>query len=134
MALDQSALLEVLEALKAAEVDDRIRQAAETIYQALIEAELTAVIGAHPHQRTEARAGLRNGHRARTITTTAGDLELRIPRLRAGSFFPSVLERLRLGCPAPPRSKPSKLVMRVRFPSPALLSSTSATIFEHLLG
>ena len=45
MALDQSALLEVLEALKAAEVDDRVRQAAETIYQALIEARLTAVIG-----------------------------------------------------------------------------------------
>jgi hypothetical protein len=41
MALDQSALLEVLDVLKAAEVDDRIRQAAETIYQALIEAELS---------------------------------------------------------------------------------------------
>jgi putative transposase len=95
MALDQSALLEVLEALKAAEVDDRIRQAAETIYQALIEAELTAVIGAQPHQRTDTRAGLRNGHRARTISTTAGDLELKIPRLRAGSFFPSLLERRR---------------------------------------
>jgi putative transposase len=88
-------LLELLEMLKAAEVDDRIRQAAETIYQALIEAELTAVIGAHPHQRTEARAGLRNGHRPRTITTTAGDLELKIPWLRAGSFFPSLLERRR---------------------------------------
>ena len=48
MALDQSALLEVLEALKAADVDDRIRSAATTIYQALIEAELTAVIGAAP--------------------------------------------------------------------------------------
>jgi putative transposase len=95
MALDQSALLEVLEVLKAAEVDDRIRQAAETIYQALIEAELTAVIGAHPHQRTETRTGMRNGHRARTISTTAGDLELKIPRLRAGSFFPSLLERRR---------------------------------------
>lgn len=45
MTLDQSALLEVLDALKAAEVNDRVRQAAETIYQALIEAELTAVIG-----------------------------------------------------------------------------------------
>jgi Transposase, Mutator family len=91
MALDQSALLEVLDALKAAEVDDKIRQAAETIYQALIEAELSAVIGAFPHQRTEARSGHRNGYRARTLTTTAGDLELRIPKLRAGSFFPSLL-------------------------------------------
>src|SRR5689334_19197824 len=95
MARDQSALLELLDALKAAEVDDRIRQAAETIYQALIEAELTAVIGAHSYQRTETRPGMRNGHRARTISTTAGDLELKIPRLRAGSFFPSLLERRR---------------------------------------
>ena len=52
MALDQSALLEVLQALKAADVDDRIRSAATTIYQALIEAELTDVIGAAPHERS----------------------------------------------------------------------------------
>src|SRR3712207_5307952 len=95
MALDQSALLEVLQALKAAEVDDRVRAAATTIYQALIEAELTAVIGAGPHERTETRTAQRNGSRPRTLTTTAGDLELRIPKLRAGSFFPSLLERRR---------------------------------------
>ena len=95
MALDQSALLEVLDALTAAEVDDRIRQAAQTIYQALIEAELTHVIGAAPHQRTDARLTQRNGHRPRLLSTTAGDLELRIPKLRAGSFFPSLLERRR---------------------------------------
>jgi putative transposase len=95
MALDQSALLEVLDALKAADVDDRIRSAATTIYQALIEAELTAVIGASPHERTDARSAQRNGSRPRTLTTTAGDLELRIPKLRAGSFFPSLLERRR---------------------------------------
>ena len=90
MALDQSALLEVLDALKVAEVDDRIRQAAQTIYQALIEAELTSVIGAAPHQRTEARLAQRNGHRPRPKATTAGDLEPRILRC-AGSFFPSLL-------------------------------------------
>src|SRR5215213_6524498 len=95
MTLDQSALIEVLEALRAADVDDRIRQAAQTIYQALIEAELTAVIGAAPNERNESRTGQRNGHRSRILTTTAGDLELRIPKLRAGSFFPSLLERRR---------------------------------------
>jgi putative transposase len=95
MALDQSALLEVLEALKAAEVDDRIRQAAETIYQALIEAELASVIGALPHERSAACTGHRNGHRPRVLASSAGDLELRIPKLRAGSFFPSLLERRR---------------------------------------
>ena len=63
MALDQSALLDVLEALKGADVEDRIKQAATTIYQALIEAELTSVIGAGPHERTDARTAQRNGHR-----------------------------------------------------------------------
>jgi putative transposase len=95
MALDQSALLEVLDVLKAADVDARIRQAAETIYQALIEAELSSVIGAAPHERTGSRTAQRNGHRLRTLSSTAGDLELRIPKLRAGSFFPSLLERRR---------------------------------------
>ena len=95
MALDQSALLDVLEVLKVADVGDRVRQAAETIYQALIEAELTELIGAGPHERSAERTAQRNGHRARMLSTTAGDLELRIPKLRTGSFFPSLLERRR---------------------------------------
>jgi putative transposase len=61
----------------------------------LIEAELTSVIGAAPNQRTPERLAQRNGHRPRLLATTAGDLELRIPKLRAGSFFPSLLERRR---------------------------------------
>src|SRR4051794_9467037 len=95
MALDNAALLEVLEAMQAAGVEDRVRTAAQTIYQALIDAELTAVIGAGPWERTDRRTAQRNGSRSRTLTTTAGDLELRIPKLRAGSFFPSLLERRR---------------------------------------
>jgi putative transposase len=95
VALEQSALLEALEALEAADVDDRLRQAAQTISQALIEAGLTQVIGAAPNQRTPERLAQRNGHRPRVLATTAGDLELRIPKLRVGSFFPSLLERRR---------------------------------------
>jgi hypothetical protein len=52
IALDESALLELLEALKLADVDDRIRMATKTLYQALIEAELTTIEAA-PHERTE---------------------------------------------------------------------------------
>jgi len=48
MALDNAVLLEVLEAMQGAGVEDRVRTAAQTIYQALIDAELTAVIGAGP--------------------------------------------------------------------------------------
>ncbi len=65
------------------------------IYQALIEAELTSVFGAEPHERSDARTAQRNGHRPRILATTSGDLELRIPKLRTGSFFPALLERRR---------------------------------------
>jgi transposase-like protein len=95
MTLDHAALLHVLESMKAAEVDDRIRVAARTIYQALIDAELTSVIGAGPWEHTPARTGLRTGSRPRLLSTAAGDLELAIPKLRSGSFFPSLLERRR---------------------------------------
>jgi hypothetical protein len=64
------------------------------MYQALSEAELTAVIGAAPHERSPERVAHRDGHRAGTLTTTAGDLELPVPKLRTGSNFWSLLERL----------------------------------------
>ena len=67
MTLDHAALLEVLEAVKAAEVDGRIKLAAQTIYQALIDAELTHVIGAGPWEDTVTRTAQRNGTRPRLL-------------------------------------------------------------------
>jgi len=95
MALDQSALLDLLGELKLTDVTDRIRVATETLYQELIDAEASAFIGAAPFERTEDRTTHRNGTRARMLTTTAGELDLRIPKLRAGTFFPALLERRR---------------------------------------
>ncbi len=95
MAMDKSALLELLEMLKAADVDERIRLAAQNVYQALIDAEAADAIGAGRWERSEGRTAIRNGSRSRLLSTTAGDLELRIPKLRTGSFFPSLLERRR---------------------------------------
>jgi putative transposase len=95
MALDQSALLDLLAQLKLTDVSDRVRSVTETLYQELIDAEAASVIGAGKYERTGDRMAQRNGTRPRTLTTTAGDLELRIPKLRRGSFFPSLLERRR---------------------------------------
>ena len=92
MVLDQSAFLELLGELKLTEVADRIRTATETFYQELIEAEAAAFIGAAAFERTPVRTRQRNGSRPRTLTTTVGDLQLRIPKLRQGRFFPSLLE------------------------------------------
>jgi putative transposase len=71
---------------------DLFRRLLGDALQQLIEAELTATIGAAPHERTESRTNWRNGGRDRLLSTPAGDVELRIPKLREGSFFPSLLE------------------------------------------
>ena len=95
VALNESDLSELLVALKAGEVTDTIRASLEWVLQQLIEAEATAVIGARPHERTDTRVTQRNGHRSKLVSTAAGDVELAIPKLREGSFFPSLLERRR---------------------------------------
>ena len=95
MALDHSALLDLLAQLKLTDVTDRIRSVTETLYQELIDAEAASVIGAGKYERSDDRTTQRNGTRPRTLTTTAGDLQLQIPKLRRGSFFPSLLERRR---------------------------------------
>ena len=61
----------------------------------MIDAEATEVIQAERHERILSRTTQRNGTRPRLLTTKAGDVELKIPKLRKGSFFPSVLERRR---------------------------------------
>lgn len=60
--------------------------------QDLIETEAAEVIGADRYERTPACATHRNGSRARTLSTQAGDVQLRIPEVRQGSFFPVILE------------------------------------------
>ena len=91
MALDQSALLELLDLMRSADDGELMRRLLGTIMQELVEAEASAHIGALPHERTETRTTQRNGTREKTVTTTAGDLTVKIPKVRTGSFFPALL-------------------------------------------
>jgi putative transposase len=92
MTLDQSALLGLVEALRAGEGGQMVRTLLQTALQWLIDAEATAHIGAGRYERSEARTTQRNGHRERVVSTAAGDETVRIPKMRTGSFFPSRLE------------------------------------------
>ena len=92
MALSQSVVSELLEAFRAGEGVDLIRESVRLVMQELIEAEATELIGAGRYERTESRVTDRNGSRPRLVATQAGDVELRIPKLRKGSFFPAILE------------------------------------------
>jgi transposase-like protein len=90
-----SALLAQLDALKSADAGAMFAELIRAGLQALIEAEASEVIGAGHYQRSPDRTTQRNGHRPKTVSTTAGDIEVQITKLRAGSFFPSLLERRR---------------------------------------
>src|SRR6478736_1837791 len=92
MALPQSAVSQLLEAFRAGEGVDLIRESVRMVMQELIETEATEQIGAGRYERTEARTTERNGARPRLVATQAGDVQLRIPKLRKGSFYPSILE------------------------------------------
>ena len=92
MALDEFAVSELLAALRVGEGTDLVRELAEWALQQLIEVEASAVIGADAWERTDGRVTHRNGHRPRVLSTKAGDLQLGIPKLRKGSFFPEILE------------------------------------------
>ena len=84
-----------LDALLSADPQAMFAELVRAGLQALIEAEAATKIGADRYERTEGRTTHRNGHRTKTISTPAGDIEARIPKLRSGSFFPALLERRR---------------------------------------
>jgi putative transposase len=95
MTHDHSALLAQLDALKGADPGAVFAELIRAGLQALIDAEATGVLGAGRYERTDQRTNYRNGTRAKTVSTTSGDVEVQIPKLRSGSFFPSLLERRR---------------------------------------
>ncbi|MEB0292644.1 transposase, partial [Cryobacterium sp. 10I1] len=90
-----SALLDLLAELNLTHVPDRIRVATKTLCQELIDEEATALIGVGRFERSEDRTTQRNGSRPRVLSTAVGDLHLKIPKRRQGSFFPALLERRR---------------------------------------
>ncbi len=92
MALSQSALSGLLDAVRAGDGTDVLRDAMALVLQELIELEATQVIGASRYERTDERTTHRNGSRTRLLSTKAGDVELHVPKLREGSFLPSLLE------------------------------------------
>ena len=72
---------------------DPLRGLMQHMLQQLLEEEMTAFLGAEPHQRTSARRGYRNGHTSRSLTTRVGRVELMVPRDREGRFRTELFER-----------------------------------------
>jgi transposase-like protein len=69
-----------------------LRHVAQMTLQRLMEFQVDTLCGAGRHERSEERVNHRNGYRDRTFETRLGTMELRIPKLRQGSYFPAFLE------------------------------------------
>jgi transposase-like protein len=71
---------------------DFLRESLTWVVQQLMEAEVSELIGAEHGERSPERLTHRNGYRPRRWDTRAGEIELAIPKIRRGSYFPSFLE------------------------------------------
>jgi transposase-like protein len=81
-----------LELLRNGGGGDFLKDLAETMLQRLMEWDVEGQIGAGRYERSDARTTHRNGYRERDLETRLGTLELKIPKLRRGSYFPAFLE------------------------------------------
>jgi transposase-like protein len=75
---------------------DLLRQLAEVALAKLMDFEVEGIVGAAKGEHSPERGTYRNGYRERDLHTRLGTLELKIPKLRSGSYFPSFLEPRRL--------------------------------------
>ncbi len=91
MAVTTMDLLELLRKADGADVDF-LREGVRVLAQALMDAEVSAQIGAEHSQRNPERTTHRNGYRAREWDTRVGTIDLQIPRVREASSLPSFLE------------------------------------------
>ena len=84
--------LPLAELLQKAGDGDSLRSVAEAVLQLLMESDVEGLIGAARHERSAERMNWRNGYRERALDTRLGTLQLRVPKLRQGSYFPPFLE------------------------------------------
>ena len=86
----------VMQAVQQVGDEDLLRQLAEVALAKLMTFEVEGLVGAAKGQHAPERTTCRNGYRDRPLHTRLGTLELRIPKLRQGTYFPSFLEPRRL--------------------------------------
>ncbi len=84
--------VELVDKVMSSEHADVVRESVAWVAAELMEAEVAGQVGAELGEVAPERVTQRNGYRPRAWDTRAGEIELRIPKLRCGSYFPSFLE------------------------------------------
>jgi putative transposase len=103
--MDKIALLELIRKIGLEDGDvDFLREGLKVLAEAVMDAEVSQIIGAERFERSSERKNYRNGYRSRDWDARVGTIELQIPKLRKGSYFPSLLE---------PRRRAEKALLNV---------------------
>ena len=92
MANNRMPLLELIHKAGMERDVDFLREGVRALAQALMELEVSEKTGVGRYERSESRTTSRNGYRERSWDTRVGTIDLQIPKLRQGSYFPSLLE------------------------------------------
>ena len=77
------------------EIKELVRSSVEETLNGLLDAEAAELTQAAKYERSEARQGYRSGHYSRNLTTTSGDIQLNVPKLKGVSFETAIIERYR---------------------------------------
>lgn len=116
------ALLEYMRKMGIEQDKDFLAESVRVLSQMLMELEVEKLTSAEKHERTPERINYRNGYRDRSWETRVGEIDLRIPKLRAGTYFPSLLE---------PRKHGEKALLAVV--QQAYIEGVSTRKVDHLL-
>ena len=94
--------MDLSELLQKHDQGDLLRGITEAVLHLIMEADVNGLIpGAGRHERSGERTTWRNGYRDRSLDTRLGTLNLRVPKLRQGSYFPGFLEARKTSEQAP---------------------------------
>ena len=74
---------------------DPVRSSVEETLNAMLDKEAGELVNARKYERSSDRQGYRSGHYRRNFQTTAGDVELKVPKLKGVPFEPAIIERYR---------------------------------------
>lgn len=88
-------IVQLNEAVIKSELKELVRGSVEETLNELLEAEAEKLTQAARYERNEQRQGYRSGHYNRNLTTTSGDVTLKMPKLKGISFETAIIERYR---------------------------------------
>lgn len=90
-----NAIVSVDEETLKGDLRELVRKTVQDTINALLEEEADEMVGAERYERTAGREAYRSGHYKRRLTTTSGQIELDVPKLRGATFQTAVIERYR---------------------------------------